>query len=368
MSRVVFRDVVKRINVNVDRHDTERLYYVGGEHIDSCELLVTKHGLIEGSTIGFKFHFGFEPGHILFMSRNPHLRKASMATFSGICSDSTYVVETRDENVLLQKYLLLEMQSDRFWEWAEANKSGGVNYLINYKTLDSYEFDLPSLAEQKVLAEKLWAAYEVKQSYLKMIAMVKAQFVEMFGNPVTNTKGWATMSISEVAPEEPSKDKTKGSVWILNLDMIESNTGKVIDKIFEEDSNLLSVAPFDEGNVLYSKLRPYLNKVVIPDGKGYATTELVPLRPKQDKLNLTFFSHLLRSSNFVSFANGIATGTKMPRMPLNDLRKFKCILPPLNLQREFEAIADQSDKSISELRKSVDAIDKVIKSLINENL
>lgn len=184
MSRVVFRDVVKRINVNVDRHNTERLYYVGGEHIDSCELLVTKHGLIEGSTIGFKFHFGFEPGHILFMSRNPHLRKASMATFSGICSDSTYVVETRDENVLLQKYLLLEMQSNRFWEWAEANKSGGVNYLINYKTLDTYEFDLPSLEEQKVLAEKLWAAYEVKQSYLKMIEatqeMVKSHFIEMF--------------------------------------------------------------------------------------------------------------------------------------------------------------------------------------------
>ena len=372
MSRVVFRDVVKRINVNVDRHNTERLYYVGGEHIDSCELLVTKHGLIEGSTIGFKFHFGFEPGHILFMSRNPHLRKASMATFSGICSDSTYVVETRDENVLLQKYLLLEMQSDRFWEWAEANKSGGVNYLINYKTLDSYEFDLPSLAEQKVLAEKLWAAYEVKQSYLKMIAateeMVKVQFVEMFGNPVTNTKGWTTMAISEVAPEEPSKDKTKGSVWILNLDMIESNTGKVIDKIYEEDSNLLSVAPFDEGNVLYSKLRPYLNKVVIPDGKGYATTELVPLRPKQDKLNLTFFSHLLRSNNFVSFANGIATGTKMPRMPLKDLRKFSCILPPIEKQKEFEEIARQADKSGIELRKSVDAIDKVIKSLINENL
>jgi type I restriction enzyme S subunit len=198
--------------------------------------------------------------------------------------------------------------------------------------------------------------------------MVKSQFIEMFGNPVTNTKGWATMSISEVAPEEPSKDKMKGSVWILNLDMIESNTGKVINKIYEEDSNLLSVAPFDEGNVLYSKLRPYLNKVVIPDGKGYATTELVPLRPKQDILNLTFFSHLLRSSNFVSFANGIATGTKMPRMPLNDLRKFKCILPPLNLQREFEAIANQADKSISDLRKSVDAIDKVIKSLINEKL
>lgn len=172
-----------------------------------------------------------------------------------------------------------------------------------------------------------------------------SQFIEMFGNPITNTKGWKTMPISEVAPEEPSKERTTGSVWLLNLDMIESNTGKIVGKVYEKDSNLLSVAPFDEGNVLYSKLRPYLNKVVIPNEKGYATTELVPLRPKQELLNLSFFSHLLRSDDFVAYANGIATGTKMPRMPLNDLRKFNCILPPIEVQREFELIAHQADKS-----------------------
>jgi type I restriction enzyme S subunit len=55
----------------------------------------------------------------------------------------------------------------------------------------------------------------------------------------------------------------------------------------------------------------------------------------------------------------------MPRMPLNDLRKFPCILPPMEKQKEFEEIARQSDKSGFELRKSIDAIDAVIKSLIN---
>lgn len=180
---------------------------------------------------------------------------------------------------------------------------------------------------------------------------LKSQFIEMFGNPVTNSKKWPTKPIIEVAPERPSETQTTGLVWLLNLDMIESNTGKVIEKVYEDDSNLLSVAPFDEGNVLYSKLRPYLNKVVIPDGKGYATTELVPLRPKQELLNLSFLSHLLRSDDFVAYANGIATGTKMPRMPLNDLRKFNCILPPIEMQMEFEEIAHQADKSGSVLLK-----------------
>ena len=184
MARVRFSDVVKRVNVFVDREQTDLLYYVGGEHIDSDTFMVRKKGLIKGATIGYKFHYGFQPGHILFMSRNPHLRKCSMVDFAGVCSDSTYVVETRDEDVLLQQYLLIEMQSVRFWKWAEENKSGSVNYLINYCTLDSYEFDLPPIEEQRALAEKLWAANDLKEKYQNLLAatdeMLKAKFREMF--------------------------------------------------------------------------------------------------------------------------------------------------------------------------------------------
>ena len=173
----------------------------------------------------------------------------------------------------------------------------------------------------------------------------KSQFIEMFGNPVTNYKKWETQPIQEIAPEKPSNDLQEGNVWLLNLDMIEPNTGHIIEKVYVDSKELLSVSPFDEGNVLFSKLRPYLNKVVIPNGKGYATTELLPLRPNGKKLNRTFFSYLLRSDEFVTYANSIATGTKMPRMPLTSLRKFECILPPMEQQQQFVAIAEQADKS-----------------------
>lgn len=369
MVNVRFDDVVKRAQTKEDRFNTDKIYYVGGEHIASNELMVQGRGLIKGSTIGPMFYYGFKAGQVLFVTRNPHLRKAALVDFDGICSEKTLVLETKNQSVLLQEYLPLVMQSDDFWKYMEENKSGGVNYFVNWSTLANYEFFLPPLSEQKVLADKLWAAYRLKESYKKLLVatrdMVKSQFIEMFGNPVTNNKGWNTLPIKDVAPEKPSSEKQIGKVWILNLDMIESNTGKIIGKVFEEDSNLLSVAPFDEGNVLYSKLRPYLNKVVVPDQKGYATTELVPLCPNQKLLNLTFFSHLLRGDDFVTYANSISTGTKMPRMPLNELRKFPCILPPMEKQNEFEEIAKQADKSEFELKKSIEAIDAVIKSLIN---
>ena len=365
--KVIFKDVVKRANTKEDRFNTDKIYYVGGEHIHSNELVINKRGIIKGSTIGPMFYFGFKAGQVLFVTRNPHLRKAAMVKFDGICSEKTLVLETINPSVLSQDYLPIIMQSDNFWHYCEEHKSGGVNYFINWSTLADYEFDLPPLKEQKVLADKLWAAYRLKEGYKKLLAatdeMVKSQFIEMFGNPVTNTKNWSTAKIKDVAPEVPSKQQLSGKVWLLNLDMIESNTGNVIEKVYEDvenAENAISVQAFDEGNVLFSKLRPYLNKVIIPDEPGLATTELVPLRPEPSKLHKVFLSHLLRGDQFVNYANDIAGGTKMPRMPLSELRNFECILPPLEQQQQFVAIAEQADKSKSHVLQALKEIERTL--------
>ena len=361
--KIAFNSTAKKTPTESDKE-----HYIGLEHIDGECLEITRWGS-DVAPIGEKLIM--KKGDVLFGKRRAYQRKLAIAPFDGIFSAHGMVLRPNEE-VVDKNYFPFFMSSDLFMERAVQISVGGLSPTINWKDLREQEFPLPSLAEQKVLADKLWAAYRLKESYKKLLLateeMVKSQFIEMFGNPVTNNKGWNTLPIKDVAPETSSLEKQTGKVWILNLDMIESNTGKVVEKVFENDSNLLSVAPFDEGNVLYSKLRPYLNKVVIPDGKGYATTELVPLRPNQKLLNLTFFSHLLRGDDFVTYANSISTGTKMPRMPLNDLRKFQCILPPMEKQNEFEEIAHQADKSGFELRKSIEAIDKVIKSLVNVNL
>lgn len=304
----------------------------------------------------------------MFGRRRAYLKKAAIADFDGICSGDITVIEAIPGKVdpLLLPFII---QNDKFFDYAVSRSAGGLSPRVKWEHLKDYEFDLPPIEEQRILADKLWAAYRLKESYKKLLTatqeMVKSQFIEMFGNPVTNYKKWETQPIQEIAPEKPSNDLQEGNVWLLNLDMIEPNTGHIIEKVYVDSKELLSVSPFDEGNVLFSKLRPYLNKVVIPNGKGYATTELLPLRPNGKKLNRTFFSYLLRSDEFVTYANSIATGTKMPRMPLTSLRKFECILPPMEQQQQFVAIAEQADKSEFELRKSIEAIDQVIKSLIN---
>ena len=337
---------------------------VGLEHLIPDEIRFDAYDINTDNT----FSKRFVKGQVLFGRRRAYQRKAAIAEFDGICSGDITVIEAI-EGKMVPELLPFIIQTPVFFDYANRGSAGSLSPRVKWEHLADYEFELPPLEEQKILADKLWAAYRLKEAYKKLLdatdEMVKSQFIEMFGNPVTNSKSWQTKAIMEVAPEQPSKKRMQGKVWLLNLDMIESNTGKVIEKVYETSENTLSVQPFDEGNVLFSKLRPYLNKVVVPDEYGLATTELVPLRPNQEKLHKVFLSYLLRSQQFVTFANKISGGTKMPRMPLAELRKFECILPPMSEQLKFVGITEQADKSKFELRKSIDAIDQVIKSLIN---
>jgi len=349
MNKVRFGDVVSEVKLNVDRSCNPYAHYVAGDHMDSEDLTIHRYGNFATDDVGPAFTRIFKPGQILYGSRRTYLKKVAVASFEGICANTTFVLESKDESVFDNRLLPFVILSDKFTQWSISHSKGSTNPYVLFSDLASFEFTLPPIEEQRVLADKLWAAYKLKESYKNLLVatdeMVKSQFIEMFGNPVTNDKNWETMPMKDIAPEVPSTTKLSGSVWLLNLDMIESHSGQIIEKVYEDDSNMLSVAPFDTGNVLYSKLRPYLNKVVVPDESGYATTELVPLRPNPKKLNSVFLSHLLRGDNFVNYANSIATGTKMPRMPLGDLRKFKCILPPMNMQLHFVEIAEQADKS-----------------------
>ena len=183
----------------------------------------------------------------------------------------------------------------------------------------------------------------------------------MFGDPVQNDMGWTTKPIKEVAPETNADIPKDDEYWWLNLDMIESYSGRLLDRVIERvDIIGNSTHPFDSNMVLYSKLRPYLNKVFVPDSYGYATTELVAMKPNSNELNKDFLFNLLRGDCFVNFANNSSGGARMPRMPMKVLREFQCILPPMDLQNKFVEISKQSDKSkfLTPLRYEIEKMNR----------
>ena len=374
MKTVRFSDVATRANTKEDRLNTDKKYYVGGEHIDSGEMKIVKRGVIAGSTIGPMFYCGFKRGDILFVTRNPHLRKCGVVDFDGICSEKTFVIESKDKNVLMQEYLAIVMQSNDFWNYCEENKSGGVNYFLNWSTLAEYEFPLPSLAEQKVLAEKLWAAYEVKQSYLKMIAateeMVKAQFIEMFEGDK-----YPYSSLEDVSDEwlkgQPFKKEEideKGTLSCIHYGELFTKYGPIIEHVISK-TNATPIRSSKIGDILFpaSDVTPNgLTRCSMLSKKDVVLGgDIIILRPKKD-YNARYLSCAInqQKSQLLKRVNGAV----VKHLSAKGLKTVVIPIPPMDKQDEYVALYNQSDKSISELRKSVDAIDKVIKSLINENL
>ena len=199
MSKVYLKDVVTRIKDKVDKDNTDLEYYIGGEHFDNGEIQITKKGVIAGSTIGPAFHMRFVPGDVLLMSRNPHLRKAGVVDFEGICSDVSYVCRTKNENVLMQKFLPFIFQSDDFWKFAEENKKGSTNFFLNWSDFEKYEFNLPPIETQRKLVEILWSFEDTKTAYKKLLdktdELVKSEFSgerSAYCNPKSGVKGDAS--------------------------------------------------------------------------------------------------------------------------------------------------------------------------------
>ncbi|WP_429215466.1 restriction endonuclease subunit S [Aeromonas veronii] len=178
---------------------------------------------------------------------------------------------------------------------------------------------------------------------------------------------WPMEKLGIVAPAKPIKSPKiadSNSVWLLNLDMVESHTGRVIDKLFcSADEAGTSTHWFDENYVLYSKLRPYLNKVVVPDGLGLATTELVPMLPDPERLDRKYLAYYLRSEQFVRWVNEQVAGAKMPRVSMKIFWEHEIPLPPLEEQKRIVTILDKADAIRQKRQQAIALADDFLRSV-----
>ena len=371
-------DVVNRINGNVDRYTTDLLYYIGGEHFESNELEITNKAIIKDNLgiLGFKFHFAFQDRDVIFMARNPHLRKAGMVRFSGLCSDASYILRSKDENILTQEYLAIQLQSDHFWDYCESHKVGSVNFANNWSSIANYEFDLPTIDKQREIADKVWAAYEVKKAYRSMIKatdeMVKSQFIEMFGNG-----NWEHKTLGEVGSFKrgggfQKSDFVERGIPCIHYGQIHTRFGPFIySHLTDISSDLESKTRFAEkGDLIIAitsedtegscKSTAWLGDYPVAVG-GHAAIF-------HHCMNPVYMSFFFKSALFNYAKREYVHGTKVCEIKPDDIAKIFVPCPPISLQEDFSAIAEQADKSKFELKKAIEAIDKVIKSLINENL
>ena len=156
--------------------------------------------------------------------------------------------------------------------------------------------------------------------------------------------GWIWCRLGELcdygACENAEPSSIPENAWLLELEDIEKNTGIVQERIAKQNRVCKSTKhKFYVGQVLYGKLRPYLNKVLVADDNGYCSSEILPLSYKN--IDPYYATMYMRSPIFVEYANTKSYGVKMPRLGTIDGKNALFPIPPVAEQmRIIEKIND----------------------------
>ena len=173
----------------------------------------------------------------------------------------------------------------------------------------------------------------------------------------------AKYRLGDIAPVKQGIVPDSDQYWLLNLDAVESNTGNILEYVYVDYSQIgASTVSFNQQNVLYSKLRPYLNKVVLPDRAGYATSEMLPLMPNEKVITREYLTFFLRSSHFVEYINRKTSGAKMPRANTADLKAVEMECPPINEQNRIVSQINSILTIIAHRKNELSRLDELIRA------
>lgn len=328
--------------------------YLGLEHLDSGSLRVMRWGA-EVAPIGDKLVM--YKGDVLFGRRRAYQKKVAIAPFDGIFSAHGMVLRPRTE-VISERLFPFFIASDYFLDAAIKISVGSLSPTINWRDLKDLKFNIPPLAQQNELAEKMWAFEETKEAYSRLMAatdaLVKSQFIEMFGDPVTNPMGWDTATIGEVCKQilgggTPSKscpDYFIGSIpWVSPKDMKSQYITDSIDHISEEaveNSTAKMIPAFSVLMVIRSGILKHDLPVAINTVPVAINQDMKAFVPG-DRITSAFLQQSFRVNE--SFLLGSVRGFTADNIEFAIIRDMRIVLPPLELQNRFAAFVESTDKS-----------------------
>ena len=203
--------------------------------------------------------------------------------------------------------------------------------------------------------------------------MVKSQFIEMFGNQDINDRCWKESIVKNEfkltmgktpARNNPNYWQSGSNKWVSISDMAKYGryTGDTQEKITDKAISESGIKVVPKGTIIMS-FKLSIGRTALTSEDIYTNEAIMAFRDvDESKFNLTFLQFLIANKNWLLNAKQAVKGQTLNK---DSIGNSKIITPPLELQKQFADIYNQADKSGFELRKSIDAIDAVIKSLIN---
>ena len=323
---------------------------VGLEHLIPQEIKFSGYDVDTENT----FTKTFKKGQILFGRRRAYLKKAAIADLDGICSGDITVIEAIPGKVdpLLLPFII---QNDKFFDYAVSRSAGGLSPRVKWEHLKDYEFDLPPIEEQRILADKLWAAYRLKESYKKLLTatqeMVKSQFIEMYYN--THNK----QTLESVCPIMNKgitpKYVESSSVLVINQACIHWDGQRLGNIKYHNEEIPVRKRILESGDVLLNAtgngtlgrccvfICPSDNNTYINDGHVIAlSTDRAVILP--EVLN-TYLS--LNDTQAEIYRQYVTGSTNQVDIVFSDIKKMKVPVPSMDEQILFVEVLTQADKS-----------------------
>ena len=312
-------------------------------------------------------------GDVLFGKRRAYQKKVAIAPFDGIFSAHGMVLRPREE-VVDKDFFPLFISSDYFLDAAIKISVGSLSPTINWRDLKELEFELPDLDTQRGLAKVLWSINDTMEAYKKLISatdeLVKSQFMEQFGDPRKNERGYPVLPFAAFASidAQMTTDYAKYADYPhIGIDSIEKDTGRLRGyRTVAEDSVKSGKYVFTKDHIIYSKIRPNLNKVALPTFDGLCSADAYPILPNTEICNKSYLAYVLRSQWFLSYIIPLSGRTNMPKANREQINGFTWPLPPLDLQEQFATLVQQSDKSKFELEQALSELTATYKRIITE--
>ena len=362
MAIKILGDIVNVISEHITNPSTSGYnIFVGLEHYDSGEPVITRFGSTEQLESSVKH---FKTGDILVARRNVYLKRAGVVNFEGVTSGDSIVLRIKEEQY--KDIIPFILNTEDFWDYAEQNSDGTMSKRLAPDVLLEYECNIPDNHQQ--VAEKLWAAYKLKEAYKKMISttdeMVKSQFIEMFGQVSEESP-----CLNDIAQVYDGTHKTptytESGIPFISVENISDVYGskKYISK---DDYDLYKHKP-EYGDIFMTRIGSIGKCAVYESHDPLAYyVSLALIKPNKDIVHPKFLKYYIESTDGALELKKRSLLKAFPmKINLGEIGKIKVIVPAKDKQLEFVKVAEQADKSKFELRKSIESIDAVIKSLIN---
>ena len=274
-----------------------------------------------------------------------------------------------------------------------------LSYYLNYNDLNSHitgttrgkltksalsniEILLPELEKQNIIVEILDKAQELIDRRKEQIAMldelVKSKFIEMFGDPFNDEKGFGTNKLGEVTGVNPKKAEIKDLdkellVSFVPMDRV-GEKGEFNPEVSKSIGEVYSgFTYFRENDVLFAKITPCMENgkgavaVNLSNGIGFGSTEFHVLRPLREKSNSYWIYHLTTLIEFRRLAERKMTGSAgQKRVPTDFLNNIQVVVPPIELQNQFADFVKKTDKLKFEMEKSLKELEDNFNSLMQK--